>query len=448
MIALDETHDPDLACAVASAHRGDTDFPIQNLPFGVFREAASSQPFRAQPFRGGVAIGDQIVDVAAALRQGWFSPSTADAAEAAAEPTLNRFAALGRPAWSALRLEISRALRTPGKLDGVLRAQAEAELGMPMQVGDYTDFYANIEHATNAGSLFRADQPILPNYRHVPIAYHGRASSIRPGGTPCTRPHGQSTAGDANAPTFGPSERLDFELELAFYIGPGNALGKPIGIDEAEAHIFGLCLLNDWSARDIQRWEYQPLGPFLGKNFQTNVSPWIVTLEALAPFRTSWRGRSAGEPEALGYLSSPDNSMIGGLDIPVSATLRTAQMGAQGLAPQVVSRSNAASLYWTIFQMLAHHTCGGCDMRPGDLVGTGTLSAPDPRQSGCLLEITSNGRQPLAMPGGEQRGFLEDGDEVALAARCERVGFRSVGFGSCAGTILPARPAGEFGHAG
>jgi fumarylacetoacetase len=343
MIALDETHDPDLACAVASARRGDTDFPIQNLPFGVFREAASPQPFRAQPFRGGVAIGDQIVDVAAALRQGWFSSSTADAAEIVAEPTLNRFAALGRPAWSALRVEISRALRVPGMLDGVLRAQAEAELGVPMQVGDYTDFYANIEHATNAGSLFRADQPILPNYRHVPIAYHGRASSIRPSGTPCTRPHGQSTAADANAPTFGPSERLDFELELAFYIGPGNALGKPIGIDEAEAHIFGLCLLNDWSARDIQRWEYQPLGPFLGKNFQTSVSPWIVTLEALAPFRTAWRGRSAGEPETLGYLSSPDNSMTGGIDISASATLRTERMGEQDLAPQVVSRSPATS---------------------------------------------------------------------------------------------------------
>jgi fumarylacetoacetase len=411
MIALDETHDPDLACAVASAHPEDTDFPIQNLPFGVFREAASTQPFR-----GGVAIGDQIVDVAAALRQGWFSPSTADAAEAAAEPTLNRFAALGRPAWSALRLEISRALRASGKLDGVLRAQAEAELGVPMQVGDYTDFYANIEHATNAGILFRADQPILPNYQHVTVAYHGRASSILPSGTPCIRPHGQSTAANANAPTFGPSERLDFELELAFYVGPGNALGTPIGIDEAEAHIFGLCLLNDWSARDIQRWEYQPLGPFLGKNFQISVSPWIVTLEALAPFRTAWRGRSAGEPEALGYLSSPDNSMTGGIDIPVSATLRTEQMGAQGLAPQVVSCSNAASLYWTIFQMLAHHTCGGCDMRPGDLVGTGTLSAPDPRQSGCLLEIT---RQRAAAPGDARRATaLLSGRRRRSGSRC------------------------------
>jgi fumarylacetoacetase len=434
MIGLDETHDPDLVCTVASARSPDTDFPIQNLPFGVFRSSGSGQPFR-----GGVAIGDQIVDLSAAFRKGWFAGSAADAAELAAGPSLNRFAALGWPARSALRLALSRALRRGGDLDGVLVPQHAAEMGVPMHIGDYTDFFASIEHAVNAGSLFRPDQPILPNFRHVPIAYHGRASSIRPSGTDCIRPYGQWPASAGVAPEFGPSQSLDYELELAFYVGVGNELGTPIALDAAEQHVFGLSLLNDWSARDIQRWEYQPLGPFLGKNFQSNVSPWIVTLEALAPFRTAWRGRAPGEALPLEYLSSAQNSETGGIDIQVSAALRSQRMAQEGHAPVIVSQSNLATMYWTIFQMLTHHTSGGCDMLPGDLVGTGTISVSDPRHSGCLLEVTRNGQLPLLLPTSERRGFLADGDEISLSAHCQRDGFRRIGFGPCVGTVLPAR---------
>jgi fumarylacetoacetase len=433
MTQLDETHDPGLVCAVSSAQAADIDFPIQNLPFGVFRLAGSTEAFR-----GGVAIGDQIVDLAAALRRGWFDGAAAEAAGAACDSSLNRLAARGTPARVALRLALSRALREPGMLNGVLVPQAAVKMGVPMQIGDYTDFLANIEHAINAGRMFRRDQPILPNYRHVPIAYHGRASSIRPSGTPCIRPNGQWLTANNDSPAYLPSQSLDYELELGFYIGVGNELGQPIALDAAERHIFGLCLLNDWSARDIQRWEYQPLGPFLGKNFQSNVSPWIVTLEALAPFRTAWRGRADGEPPALGYLSSPSNTERGGFDVHVSASLRTHRMAEQGYEPLVLSHSNLRSMYWTLSQMLAHHTGGGCNMQPGDLVGTGTISATDPRHSGCLLEITRNGQDALLLPTGESRTFLADGDEVILSAYCEREGFRRIGFGTCGGAVLPA----------
>jgi fumarylacetoacetase len=433
MIALDETHNPALPCAVPSAELPGTDFPIQNLPFGVFRPSGS-----AQPFRGGVAIGDQVVDLTAARARGWFEGAAAEAAEAACDPTLNRLAGLGPDARAALRLALSRALRSGEGLDGVLIAQSRVEMGLPMQIGDYTDFLCNIEHATNAGRISRPDQPVLPNYRHLPIAYHGRASSIRPSGTPCIRPHGQSIPPGAEVPAYAPSRSLDYELELAFYVGAGNRLGQPIRLDQAERHIFGLCLLNDWSARDVQRWESQPLGPFLAKNFQSNVSNWVVTPEALAPFRTAWRGRTADEAQPLAYLSSAENAQSGGFDIKVAAALRSARMATDGHAPMPVSRSNLSTMYWTIFQMLTHHTSSGCNMQPGDLIGTGTISATAPRHSGCLVEITHNGRDPLVLPTGETRTFLADGDEVILSAHCEREGYRRIGFGTCRGTILPA----------
>jgi fumarylacetoacetase len=311
---------------------------------------------------------------------------------------------------------------------------------LPVRVGDYTDFYVGIHHATKVGALFRPDNPLLPNYKHVPIGYHGRASSVRVSGEDVVRPRGQTKAPDAETPSFGPSKRLDFELELGVWVGPGNALGDPVGIADASRHIGGFCLLNDWSARDFQAWEYQPLGPFLAKNFHTTVSAWIVTPEALAPFRAAQTPRPAGDPKPLPYLWSDDDQAQGGLCLELAVSLRTARMREHSLPAVVISRSHSRHMYWTVAQILTHHASNGCNLQPGDLLGTGTLSGPDSASSGSLLELCDGGKSPIKLPTDEMRTFLEDGDEITLSARAVAEGFVSIGFGECRGMILAARP--------
>jgi len=410
---------PILRSWVESANGPETDFPIQNLPFGVFRRKKSNE----QP-RGGVAIGDQILDLAAlGLKTG---------------PNLNRLAAAGRPTWRALRKALSIALsdeKFRKKYSRFLVPQKKAELFLPVQIGDYSDFYTGIYHAQNAGRLFRPDNPLLPNYHWVPIGYHGRTSSVVVSGTPVVRPRGQTKAPDAPAPTFGPSQRLDFELELGFVIGPGNALGKPVPIAKALDHVFGVTLFNDWSARDIQAWEYQPLGPFLAKSFASTMSPWIVTLEALEPFRCAAFPRSGDQPAPLAYLSDASDQKNGNYDIQLEVHLRTRQMP----RPHCLARSNFRHAYWTPAQIVTHQASNGCNLQPGDLLGSGTISGPAPDALGALLEMTQGGKNPVALPSGETRAFLEDGDEVILRGRCVREGCVSIGFGEAAGVIQPAR---------
>jgi fumarylacetoacetase len=440
MTAINETHDPALRSWVASANVEGCDFPIQNLPFAVFRTKGS-----VKPMRGGVAIGDRIVDLGVAASQGIFDGTSVQAARAAAGDTLNAFMALGPTAWSALRLELSRALRQGSSLRSSLAAclvaQDDVEYGMPARIGDYTDFYTSVHHATNIGKLFRPDEPLLPNYKWVPIGYHGRSSSVGLSGQGVVRPSGQTMPPGASAPSFGPCKRLDYELELGVFVGRGNAQGSPIAIDDAESHVFGLCLLNDWSARDIQAWEYQPLGPFLSKNFSTTISPWIVTLEALAPYRLPFT-RPEGDPLPLPYLSSERNAKQGALDIRVEARLQTQAMRERGERDGArLSLSSYRHAYWTVAQLLAHHTVGGCNLQPGDLLGTGTLSGPTAEEAGALIEITAAGKKPLTLPGGETRTFLEDGDAVILRAWCEGAGATRIGFGECRGVVLPSRSA-------
>jgi len=432
MTHLNETHDPKLKSWVAAANAAGSDFPIQNLPFGVFRHKGSSEAWRC-----GVAIGDQILDLAAA--QSAFEGDAAIAAAACAGGTLNAFMAMEPKYWSALRLALSRALRegAAATLEPHLIRQVEARHALPAAIADFTDFYASIHHATTVGKMFRPDSPLMPNYKWVPIAYHGRSSSIRVSGQRFARPMGQTKAPDAEAPSFGPCKRLDYELELGIFIGQGNELGQRIPLAEAESHVFGLCVLNDWSARDIQAWEYQPLGPFLGKNFATTISPWIVTLEALAPFRCEWT-RPALDPQPLPYLDSPDNRARGALDVQLEVCLETAQAKAEGKGETRLSRGNFKHAYWTAFQMLAQHASNGCNLQPGDLLGTGTQSGPDPRDMGSMLELTSGGKAPITLPTGEQRSFIEDGDTVIMRAWCERPGYARIGFGACSGTVLPA----------
>ncbi len=436
MTALNETHDPALRSWVASAQAAETDFPIQNLPFAVFRRRGTQEAFR-----GGVAIGDRIVDLAAAVAAGLFTGDAAAAARAASGDSLNALMALGPRAGSALRLALSRALREGAAqrtaLEPCLVAQAEAEYGLPARIGDYTDFYTGIHHATTVGKLFRPDNPLLPNYKWVPIGYHGRSSSIVISGQPIRRPLGQ-TQGAAGTPNFGPSQRLDYELELGFLIGTGNALGEPIAIEQAEAHLFGVLLFNDWSARDIQPWEYQPLGPFLSKNFGSTVSPWVVTMEALAPFRAPLE-RPAGDPAPLAYLDAADQRRQGALDIQLEVWLQTAAMREAGQSAVRLTRGNAGeAMYWSAAQLVAHHSIGGCNLQPGDLFGSGTLSGPDPAQAGSLLELTQGGRQPITLPNGETRSFLADGDTLTLRGFCQRAGAVRIGFGECSGTVQPA----------
>jgi fumarylacetoacetase len=435
---LNATHDPALKSWVAAANRPGGDFPIQNLPFAIFRRAGTPESFR-----GAVAIGDQILDLGALHELRQVSGSAADALKACTEPTLNAFMALGADAWSTLRAAVSRLLREDAKDASTLRSalvpQADAEFAVPARIGDYTDFYTSIYHATAVGALFRPDNPLLPNYKWVPIAYHGRAGSIRVSGQQFRRPRGQVKPAGAESPQLAPTQRLDYELEVGVFIGTGNPLGHPVSIDRAEQHVFGLCLLNDWSARDVQAWEYQPLGPFLAKNFATTLSPWIVTLEALAPYRTSWT-RPAGDPQPLAYLDSRQVRQSGAIDVQLEVYIDTAGMRAAGTPSHRLARSNFRHSYWTVAQMVAHHTVNGCNLEAGDLLGSGTQSGPAADEAGSLLELTVGGKQPLTLASGETRTFLADGDRVTLRGWCDKPGYARVGFGEVAGTVLPATP--------
>ena len=420
-LALDESHDPKLESWVATANDPYTDFPIQNLPFGRFRRQGETG------WRIGVAIGDQVLDL-----RGAGVIEHAD---------MQRLMSLPGEARRALRLTLSRGLRNGSRerptWEPRLVAQSGVELGVPCDIGDYTDFYASVYHATTIGRQFRPDNPLLPNYKWVPIAYHGRASSIVASGSAFHRPMGQLKAADAPAPELAPSRRLDFELELAIFIGRGNDQGRRIAMRDAEDHVFGIGLLNDWSARDIQAWEYQPLGPFLSKSFASTVSPWMVTLDALAPFRQPF-AHPPGDPQPLPYLDAPGNRDHGAISIELDVSLQTKAMREQGRGGDRLSRSNFKDAYWTIAQMVAHHTVNGCNLRPGDMFGSGTLSGPLPEEAASLLELTGGGRHPLRLSSGETRTYLEDGDRIILRGACTRDGFRRIGFGTCEGTLLPA----------
>jgi fumarylacetoacetase len=399
----------------------------------------------------GVAIGSSILDLSATVRNGLL-PNLESAAKTSAllaacqQASLNALMALGPSAWTALRARLSELLGADTCPAGALRSKvetclvpmAEAEMLLPARIGDYTDFYASIFHATHVGAMFRPDQPVLPNYKWVPIGYHGRSSSVVISGTPVRRPRGQSKPAGAVAPDFGLCRQLDYELELGAFVGPGNPLGAPVALPDAAGRIFGVVLLNDWSARDIQSWEYQPLGPFLAKNFATTISPWVVTMEALAPFRVPALVRPTGDPAPLPYLSDPDDAAQGGLDVTLEVRLLTARMRAAGAAPHRLSSGNFRQMYWTLAQLLTHHTSNGCNLSPGDLLGSGTVSGETKDSRGCLLELTQRGTEPLALPNGEPRGFLEDGDEVILRGYAERPGARRIGLGECRGLILPA----------
>jgi fumarylacetoacetase len=437
MHKLNETHDPQLRSWVASANAAGTDFPIQNLPFAIFRRRNGNESFR-----GGVAIGDQILDLSKAAQAASFDDETRRLLQAGAQDKLNALMALGAPAWSALRLALSRALREGAPQQAALQEclvpQADAEYDVPARIGDYTDFYTSVHHATNIGKQFRPDNPLLPNYKWVPIGYHGRASSVIVSGQAFHRPVGQIMPPGATAPSFGPSKRLDIELELGIFVGTGNALGEPIGMQDAETHVFGIALLNDWSARDIQAWEYQPLGPFLAKNFASTISPWIVTLEALAPYRVPFT-RPAEDPQPLPYLESEHNRQAGAFDIQLEVGLQTTRMRETKQQDAIICRTSYRHAYWTVAQLVAHHTVNGCNLQPGDLFGSGTLSGPTPDQAAALVELTVGGKQPVQIGDGESRTFLEDGDTVVLRGWCEKAGAARIGFGECRGTVLPAR---------
>jgi fumarylacetoacetase len=414
-MTLDHTRDPALRSWVESANEPGCEFPIQNLPFGIFKRKGKNEAPR-----GGVAIGEEILDLACLdIKTG---------------PTLNGIAAMGSTVWKQIRKKLSRILSTKTaskKFVKYLVPMRQAQLFLPVGIGDYTDFFTGIHHATNMGRMLRPDNPLLPNYKWLPIGYHGRGSSILVSGTRIVRPHGQTKAPDAVAPVFAPSKRLDYEAELGFVVGPGNALGKPIRVSEALGHVFGVVLLNDWSARDIQAWEYQPLGPFLAKSFATTISPWIVTLEALEPYRCPAFARAEGDPRPLPYLLDEADQREGGFAIEVEMHLRSAKMK----SPARLSRASFRDSYWTIAQLVAHHTSNGCNLRPGDLLGSGTLSGASPDSCGSLMELSQGGKQPLSLPNGESRSFLEDGDEVIEKGYCQSADTVSIGFGEAAGTI-------------
>jgi fumarylacetoacetase len=434
MNALNETHDPARTSWIKNANAPGCDFPIQNLPFSAFRPRGDGAEAMI-----GVAIGDQILDVAAVAP--FVEAAARDAAAACASPHLNDLMALGPAAWSALRRALSRLLSDPGgreRVERFLTPMAQAELFVPARIGNFTDFFASIFHATNAGKLFRPDNPLNPNYKYVPVAYHSRASSVRPSGAPVRRPLGQAKGPDDPAPVYRASRALDYELEFGFYIGTPSTQGEPVPIGRAGEHVFGFCLLNDWSARDIQAWESQPLGPFLGKSFLTSVSPWVVTAEALGPYRIKAYARPDGDPAPLPHLNGPGDQASGGLDITFEVLLATEKMRAAGAAPFRLSQSSFATIYWTVAQMVAHHTSNGCNLEIGDLMGSGTCSGPQDESRGCLLELTSRGRNPVALPNGETRGFLQDGDEVIFRAHCEGAGRARIGFGECRGVVTPA----------
>lgn len=428
---IDQTNDPALTSWVDTAN-GHRDFPVQNLPLGTFSTDGEQR-------RAGVAIGDYILDLAAIADAGLIDAAWC---EDLCQPVLNAWLARGPDDHAALRARLSELLTDESNRDAIelnLVGQSEATMHLPCVIGDYTDFYVGIHHATNVGKQFRPDNPLLPNYKYVPIGYHGRASSVRASGEPVVRPNGQRKPPDAEAPEYGPSRRLDYELELGIWIGEGNELGSPIPMREAGRHIAGYCLLNDWSARDIQAWEYQPLGPFLAKNFLTSVSPWVVSPQALAPFRKPMPQRPTGDPQPLPYLDDADDRRTGALGIQLEVTLTTERMREEGVAPHMLSRGAADSaMYWSAAQIVAHHSSNGCNLQPGDLIGTGTLSTESSGGLGSLLEISQGGKAPVQLPNGETRSFLDDGDEVTLRAWCEAEGAVRIGLGECVGRVVAA----------
>ena len=429
-MTADHTNDPSLSSWVPGA-AGHSDFPIQNLPFGVFGPLAGAP-------RGGIAIGDHILDLRALHEAGLLDEEAQAALGACTGPTLNGFLAQGAGPRRALREAVSALLQEGSdERPHLLHKAADCIMYVPAVIGDYTDFYAGIHHATTVGKLFRPDAPLMPNYKWVPIGYHGRASSVRVPGE-VRRPNGQRKPAGETVPTFGPSRNLDYELELGVWVGPGNAPGAPVPIGDASQHIAGYCLLNDWSARDIQGWEYQPLGPFLAKSFCTTISPWIVTPEALAPFRAAQPPRPEGDPAPLPHLHDPVDQAVGALALELEVLLLTPGMRKQKLGPHRLSIGSSLDLYWTPAQLLAHHASNGCNLNPGDLLGSGTISGPTPDSCGSLLEITQGGRAPITLPSGEERRFLEDGDEVVLRARAKRPGAATIGFGECRGLVIPA----------
>ena len=434
---IDGSHDVALESWVESANDGGTDFPIQNLPLGVAVREGTPHP------RVCCAIGDQVLDLEACAERGLLRGLPEAAESACRARDLNPLMGLGARIRATVRHRLSHLLRGEG---GFVTARADAEavlvpqsgmkMCLPATVGDYSDFYASIYHATNVGRMLRPDNPLLPNYRWIPVGYHGRASSLVVSGTEVRRPSGQAAPQGDGPPSFGPSGSLDYELEVGVFLGPGNELGTPIPLAQTEGHLFGLCLVNDWSARDVQKWEYQPLGPFLSKSFATSLSPWVVTTEALAPFRVPAFTRADEDPEPLDHLRHDEDMAHGGFDLRLEVALSTAAMRREGRPPFVVSRSNLKDLYWTLAQMVAHHSSNGCNIRPGDLIASGTVSGPEKENRGCLLERTWRGTEPLELPSGEERRFLEDGDEVVLRGHCERDGFARIGFGECRGVIV------------
>ncbi len=437
---LNQTHDPELRSWVASANNANSDFPIQNLPFAIFRRKSDNST-NNEAFRAGVAIGDQILDLAAVYKANAFPKSLAPTLHTLTQPNLNQVMALGSSEWSRLRLQLSQALSQGASEETELKAclvpQSQAEYDLPAHIGDYTDFYSSIHHATNVGKLFRPDNPLLPNYQWVPIAYHGRSSSIKVSGHEFHRPLGQLKPPHKDTPVLAPSQRLDYELEVGIFIGTGNDLGHPIPLDEAENHVFGICLFNDWSARDIQGWEYQPLGPFLAKNFASTISPWIVTMEALAPYRQAWT-RPADHPQPLPYLDSEQLRQQGALDMHLEAYIQTPLMREQNAPAERIALSNFNHSYWSVSQMVTHHSISGCNLRPGDLLGSGTMSGASEKSVGALLEATHGGKKPITLTNGEQRTFLADGDTITLKGFCQHSNAPRIGFGDASATVLPA----------
>jgi len=430
--AINETHDPNARSWVESANQPGTDFPIQNLPLGVIDRGKAMTCV-------GVRIGDHVLDLSSAAEANCVPLIDEITGEALMEEHLNLLMAIGRQRRSTLRRACFEMLRENSEhranIEKFVLCMSDVHTLVPCVIGDYTDFYASIFHATNVGSMFRPDNPLLPNYKWIPVGYHGRASSIIPSGTLIHRPSGQTKAPDAVTPTFGPSKRLDYELEVGMFIGGGNELGQPISIDEAEEHAFGVCLVNDWSARDIQAWEYQPLGPFLAKSFATTISPWIVSLEALEPFRVPAFQRAEGDPQPLPHLLSDRDQQRGGIDLTLEVLIATKSMREQNIAPHGISRGNFRDMYWTLSQLITHHASNGCNLQPGDLLASGTVSGPAKESRGCLLEMTWGGKEPIQLPSGETRAFLEDGDEVILRGYCEREGAARIGFGECRGIV-------------
>ena len=442
MYEINETHDPNLRSWVESANDPNTDFPIQNLPFCDFWKNTPSVRMAA-----GIVIGDQVFDLGLATELKLFDKESQgfllglytngdDALQRMMEERTADHSIFRRRVSEVLSVQTNSHIKE--KVSKCLYPFSSVQILLPTLIGDYTDFYCSIYHATNVGSMFRPDAPLLPNYKYVPIGYHGRASSIVVSGTDVKRPHGQNRSDAEAPPVFIPAKSLDYEMELGFFVGQGNEQGSSIPIGEAEQHIFGMCLVNDWSARDIQAWEYQPLGPFLAKNFATTISPFVVTMEALAPFRTAAFEREDGDPQPLDYLNDAANQKYGGLDINLEVYIQTEKMRAENIEPHLLSRSNTKDLYWTVGQMLTHHASNGCNLQTGDLIASGTVSGKEKSERGSMLELSWRGTEPIELPNGETRRFLEDGDEVIMKGYCEREGFRRIGFGECRGRVIPA----------